>query len=112
MKNAYIVKYKYGLAGRAIITASDTDEARREAVACARFTTACIPDRYKIDDIVESIEPAGDVTPGASGYECRPAVQLEARDGFKRPTAKDVIMTMQAPDFSKFDQRTAPEAAV
>lgn len=112
MKNAYIVKYKGGLAGRAMVAASDMDEARREAVSYARFTTACIPDWYKTDDIVESIEPAGDVPLGAWGYGYRPTVQLETREDFKRMTAKEAIACMQAPDFSEFDQEHAAEAAV
>ena len=65
------------------------DEARREAMSYALFTTACIPDWYKADDIVESIEPAGDVPLGAWGYGYRPTVQLETHDGFNRMTAKN-----------------------
>lgn len=95
-----------------MVVASDMDEARREAVAYARFTTACIPYGYKIDDIVESIEPAGDIPLGAWGYGYRPTVQLEAHEDFKRMTAKEVITCMQAPDFSKFDKGTAASAAV
>ena len=79
------------------------DEARREAMSYARFTAACIPNWYKIDDIVESIEPAGDVPLGAWGCGYRPTVQLDAREGFKRMTAKEAIARMQAPDFSKFE---------
>ena len=112
MKSAYIVNYKHNLAGRAMVVASDMDEARREAVAYARFTTACIPDWYKTDDIVESIEPAGDIPLGAWGYGYRPTVQLETHDGFNRMTAKEAIACIQTPDFSKFDQKQATEAAV
>lgn len=112
MKSAYTVKYRHGLVGRAMVVASDMDEARREAVSYARFTTACIPDWYKTDDIVESIEPAGDVPLGAWGYGYRPTVQLETREDFKRMTAKEAIARMQAPDFSEFDQGPAAEAAV
>ena len=65
------------------------DEARREAMSYARFTTACIPNGYKTDDIVESIEPAGDVPFGARGYGCRPTVQLETHEDFKRMAAKN-----------------------
>ena len=79
------------------------DEARREAMSYARFTTACIPDCYKADDIVESIDPAGDVPLGTWGYGYRPTVQLDAREGFRRMTAKDAIARMRAPDFSKFE---------
>lgn len=112
MKNTYIVKYRHGLVGRAMVVASDMDEARREAVSYARFTTACIPYGYKTDDIVESIEPAGDVPLGAWGYGYRPTVQLETHEDFKRMTAKEVIARMQAPDFSELDQKRAAEAAV
>ena len=69
----------------------------------ALFTTACIPDWYKADDIVESIDPAGDVPLGAWGYGYRPTVQLDAREGFRRMTAKDAIARMRAPNFSKFE---------
>ena len=89
MKNTYIVKYRHGLVGNAMVTASDMDEARREAVSYARFTTACIPVWYKINDIVESIEPAGDVPFGMRGYGCRPTVQLETHEDFKRMAAKN-----------------------
>lgn len=112
MKNAYTVKYRHGLAGRAVVAASDTDEARREAVSYVRFTTACIPGWYKTDDIVESVEPAGDVPFGAWGYGCRPTVQLETQEGFRRTTAKEAIARMQAPDFSKCDGGSAAETAV
>lgn len=112
MKSAYIVNYKHNLAGRAMVVASDMDEARREAVAYARFTTACIPDWYKTDDIVESIEPAGDIPLGAWGYGYRPTVQLETHDGFNRMTAKEAIARMRAPDSSESEQGTAAEAAV
>lgn len=112
MKSAYIVKYRHGFGRRAMVVASDMDEARREAVSYARFTTACIPDWYKTDDIVESIEPAGDVPLGAWCYGYRPTVQLETREGFERMTAKEAIARMRAPDFSKFNQGTAAEAAV
>lgn len=112
MKSAYIVNYRHNLAGRAMVVASDMDEARREAVAYARFTTACIPDWYKTDDIVESIEPAGDIPLGAWGYGYRPTVQLETHDGFNRMTAKEVIARMRAPDSSESEQGTAAEAAV
>ena len=88
------------------------DEARREAMSYARFTTACIPDWYKADDIVESIEPAGDVPLGAWGYGYRPTVQLDAHEGFKRMTAKEAIARMRAPDSSESEQGTAAEAAV
>ena len=89
MKNTYIVKYRHGLVGNAMVTALGMDEARREAVSYARFATACIPERYKIDDIVESIEPAGDVPFGTRGYGCRPTVQLETHEDFKRMAAKN-----------------------
>lgn len=112
MKSAYIVKYKHGLAGRAMVVASDMDEARREAVSYARFTTTCIPDWYKTDDIVESIEPAGDVPLGAWGYGYRPTVQIETHEDFKRMTAKEAIARMQVPDFSESNQRPAAETAV
>lgn len=112
MKSAYIVKYRHGLAGRAMVVASDMDEARREAVSYARFTTACIPDWYKTDDIVESIEPAGDIPLGTRGYGYRPTVQLETHEDFKRMTAKEAIACMQAPDFSEFDKGPAAETAV
>ena len=79
------------------------DEARREAMSYALFTTACIPDWYKADDIVESIEPAGDVPLGAWGYGYRPTVQLDAHEGFKPMTAKEAITHIQAPNFSKFE---------
>lgn len=95
-----------------MVVASDMDEARREVVAYARFTTASIPDWYKTDDIVESIEPAGDVPLGTWGYGYRPTVQLETRDDFKRMTAKEVIARMQAPDFSEFEQEHATEVTV
>ena len=95
-----------------MVAASDMDEARREAVSYARFTTACIPDWYKTDDVVESIEPAGDVPLGAWGYGYRPTVQLETHDDFKRMTAKEAITRMTALDFSEFDQGPAAEAAV
>ena len=103
MKSAYIVKYRHGLAGHTMVVALDIDEARREAVSYARFTAACIPNWYKIDDIVESIEPAGDVPLGAWDYGYRSTVQLETHEGFKRMTAKEIIARMQAPDFSKFE---------
>lgn len=112
MKNAYIIKYKHRLAGHTMVVASDIDEARREAVSYARFTTACIPGWYKIDDIVESVEPVGDVPLGMCGYGYRPTVQLETHEDFKRMTAKEVISCMQAPDFSKFEQEHAIEATV
>lgn len=112
MKSAYIVNYKHNLAGRAMVVASDMDEARREAVAYARFTTACIPDWYKTDDIVESIEPAGDIPLGAWGYGYRPTVQLETHDDFNRMTAKEAIARMRVPDSSESEQGTAAEAAV
>lgn len=112
MKSAYIVKYRHGLCGRAMVVASDMDEARREAVSYARFTTACIPDWYKTDDIVESIEPAGDVPLGAWGYGHRPTVQTESHEDFKRVMAKEATARVQVPDFSKFDQGSATEAAV
>lgn len=89
MKNIYIVKYRHGLVGNAMVAASDMDEARSEAVSYARFKTTCIPAWYKIDDIVESIEPAGDVPFGARGYGCRPTVQLETHEDFKRMAAKN-----------------------
>ena len=89
MKSAYIVKYKHGLVGRALVVASDMSEARREAISYARFTTACIPNGYKTDDIVESIEPAGDVPFGARGYGCRPTVQLKTHEDFRRAAAKN-----------------------
>ena len=101
MKSAYIVKYKHGLVGRALVVASDMSEACREAISYARFTTACIPNCYKTDDIVESIDPAGDVPLGAWGYGYRPTVQLDAREGFRRMTAKDAIARMRAPDSSE-----------
>lgn len=74
-----------------MVTALDMDEARREAMSYARFTTACIPVWYKIDDIVESIEPAGDVPFGARGYGCRPTVQFETHEDFKRMAAKTKV---------------------
>lgn len=112
MKSTYTVKYRNGIAGKAMVVASDVDEARREAVSYARFTTECVPDWYGIDDIVESVEPAGMAATGAAEYGYRPVVQLEARDGFKRMTAKEAIANMQAPDFSKLDQEPAAETAV
>ena len=75
-------------------------------------TGKCIPDWYKTDDVVESIEPAGDVPLGAWGYGYRPTVQLETHDDFKRMTAKEAIARMTALDFSEFDQGPAAEAAV
>ena len=95
-----------------MVVASDMDEARREAMAYARFTIACIPDWYKTDDIIESIEPAGDVPLGAWGYGYRPTVQLETHEDFKRMTAKEVITRMQAPDFSELEQGSPASAAV
>ena len=112
MKNAYIVKYKHGLAGRAMVAASDIDEARREAVAYARFITAYIPDWYKTDDIVESIEPAGDVPLGAQGYGYRPTVQLETHEDVKHMPAKEIVACKQASDFSELEQGSVAEAAV
>lgn len=112
MKSAYIVKYKHGLCGRAMVVASDMDEARRKAVSYARFMTACIPDWYKTDDIVESIEPARDVPLGTWGYGYRPTVQLETHEDFKRMMTKEAIARTQASDFSEFDQGPATEVAV
>ena len=101
MKSAYIVKDKHGLVGRALVVASDMDEARREAISYVRFTTACIPNGYKTDDIVESIELTEDLPLAAWGYGYRPTVQLDAREGFRRMTAKDAIARMRAPDSSE-----------
>lgn len=112
MKSAYIVKYRHGLAGHAMVAASDMDEARREAVSYARFIMTYIPDWYKTDDIVESIEPAGDVPLGAQGYGYRSTVQLEEHEGFKRMTAKEAIACVQTSDFSKFEQGSEASAVV
>jgi len=72
-----------------MVVASDMDEAMREAVSYAKFTTACIPDWYKADDIVESIEPAGDVPLGAWGYGYRPTSQFESHEELARRFAKE-----------------------
>lgn len=103
MKSAYTVKYKHGLVGRAMVVASDMDEARREAISYARFTTACIPSWYKTDDIVESIELTKDIPLGEWSYGYRSTVQLDAHEGFKPMTAKEAITHIQAPNFSKFE---------
>lgn len=74
-KNVYIVRYRHGLAGKAMVVASDVDEAKREAVAYARFAVMCIPEDFGVDDVVESVEPAGEIPLGAAGYGYRPTVQ-------------------------------------
>ena len=100
MKNVYVVSFKGGVSGRATVAADGLDEAKREAAAYARMVTSCIPDEYGLDDIVASVEPAGETPLGAAGFGSRPAVQLEPKDGFIRETAKDVLAAMAAPDFS------------
>jgi len=108
MKNTYIVKYKRGIAGRTMVSASDLDEAAREAVSHARFITGCIPVDHKAEDIIDSIEPAGDIPFGAFGHECRPTVQLGPGENFSPMTAKEAVANMQAPDFSEVaKQQTA-----
>ena len=86
-----------------MVVATDMDEARREAISYARFTTACIPSWYKTDDIVESIELTKDIPLGEWSYGYRSTVQLDAHEGFKPMTAKEAITHIQAPNFSKFE---------
>lgn len=64
-------------------------EARREA--------ARIPERYEIEGVAESIEPAGDVRLGTRGHECRPAVRLETHEDFGRMAAKNAAKTESLP---------------
>jgi len=118
MKTPYIVKYRHGLAGRAMVVASDLDEARREAVAYARYTTTCIPDWYRTDDVVESVEPAGDVPLGSPGYGYRPVSQFETRSLLcgpaKKPEDKEPASGAEAEisGVSDFGYSPVAEAAV
>lgn len=78
MKHIFVVKYRHGLLGESTVVASDMAEARREAIATCRFFTACIPDGFRFEDIVESIEQAGpNATVGGFGRQSRATVQYK-----------------------------------
>lgn len=77
MKNVYIAKYRHGISGKALVAGDNLEDAKREALAYARFAAMCIPADFEVDDVVESVEPAGDVPLGAAGYGCRRVSQTD-----------------------------------
>jgi hypothetical protein len=74
MKKAYMVKYRHGLVGDAVVMAKDRDEAIREAYSLCLFRTSCIPENFKPADVIESVEPT-DVSPGDCRYVSRPIAE-------------------------------------
>jgi len=80
---SYKVTFKYGLVGPSIITATDMDDAVKEAFSLCRFFTACIPDGYGPNDVIETIEPT-DIRPGAPGYTCRSTAELPSHEDYAK----------------------------